>query len=76
MKNTSIAEALECKEKYDAIKNYCLLSKKNAAMDDDNWAAGFREVKKAQDKVKELLGNDYVTVCIFHGDELIKQFGW
>jgi hypothetical protein len=73
---TNLQEALGCKEKYDAIKNYCLLSKANETMDDDDWAAGFKKVQKAQDKVKKLLGNDYVTACIFHGDELIKQFGW
>ena len=73
---TSIEEAFKCKEKYEAVKNYCLLSKKNATMNDDDWAAGFKKVQQAQSKVKTLLGDDYVTVCIFHRDELIKQFGW
>lgn len=76
MKNISISEAINCKEKYDAVKNYCLLSKKNSQQSDDDWAAGFKKVQKAQDKVRELLGSEYVTVCIFHGGELIKTFGW
>ncbi|MGX8711620.1 MAG: hypothetical protein ACQGTM_15415 [bacterium] len=71
-----IREALECKEKYEAVKNYCLLSKKNAQQNDDDWAAGFKKVQKAQDKVRALLGDDYVTVCIFYRDELINQFCW
>ena len=72
----NIEEALKCKKKYDAVKNYCLLSKKNAAMNDDDWAVGFKKVQQAQTKVKALLGDDYVTACIFYRDELIKQFGW
>lgn len=73
---TNIKEALDCKQKYDAVKNYCLLSKKNATMDDGNWTTGFKKVQQAQDKVKTLLGVDYVTVCIFHRDELIEMFKW
>jgi len=76
MKNVSISEALECKEKYDAVKNYCLLSKQNAQMSDDDWAKGFKAVQNAQNKVRELLGGEYVTAIILNMDELIKQFGW
>ena len=73
---TNIKEALDCKEKYDAVKSYCLLSKQNAAMNDDEWAAGFRKVQKAQDNVKKLLGGDYVTAIILNRDELIQKFAW
>ena len=73
---TSFNEALSCKEKYDAVKNYCLLSKKNAAMDDDSWAAGFKKVQQAQTKVSKLLGSDFVTAIILNRDELIEKFGW
>lgn len=74
---TNLKYALSCKEKTDAVKNYCLLSKANAAMDDDDeWAAGFKKVQIAQDKVRKLLGGDYVTMIIMHRDELIEQFGW
>jgi len=76
MTQTDINEALECKEKYDAVKNYCLLSKKNAQQSDDDWAAGFKKVTKAQDKVRSLLGGDYVTAIILNRDELIEKFGW
>ncbi len=73
---TNLKYALKCKEKTDAVRNYCLLSKANEAMDDDEWAAGFKKVQIAQDKVKKLLGGDYVTAIILHRDELIKQFNW
>ena len=73
---TNIKEALDCKEKYEAVKNYCLLSKQNAEMNDDDWAAGFRKVQSAQDKVKKLLGGDYVTAIILNRDELIQRFAW
>ena len=73
---TSIKEALDCKEKYDAVKNYCLLSKQNAEMNDNDWAAGFAKVQKAQDKVRKLLGGDYVTAIILNRDELIQKFAW
>ena len=73
---TSFKEALDCKEKYDAVKNYCLLSKKNAAMSDENWAGGFKKVMAAQTKVSELLGPDFVTAIILNRDELIEKFGW
>ena len=76
MTREDIKEALECKAKSDAVKNYCILSRKNAQQSDDNWAAGFREVQKAQYKVRELLGSDYVSAIIFHRDELIEKFGW
>jgi hypothetical protein len=76
MNKSDIENALKCKEKYDAVKNYCLLSKANAQQSDDEWAVGFKKVQKAQDKVRDLLGSDYVTVCIMDRDELIKQFGW
>lgn len=76
MTEAFINEALKCKEEFDAIKNYCLLSKKNAQQSDDDWAEGFKEVQKAQDKVRELWGSDYVTACILHRDELIEKFGW
>ena len=73
---TNIKEALDCKSKYDAVKNYCLLSKKNEAMSDDEWAAGFKKVQRAQDEIKKLLGDDYITTIILHRDELIQKFGW
>ena len=73
---TSFKEALDCKEKYEAVKNYCLLSKKNAAMSDDDWAVGFKTVCEAQDKVSKLLGSDFVTAIILNRDELIEKFEW
>jgi hypothetical protein len=76
MTNSSMAQAFKCKEKYDAVKNYCLLSKQNAAQSDEEWAGGFKKVQKAQDKVRELLGSEYVTIIILNRDELIEQFGW
>jgi diadenosine tetraphosphate (Ap4A) HIT family hydrolase len=76
MNNKNIIEALACKEKYDAVKNYCLLSKKNASQNDDEWAEGFKKVQKAQDKVRKLLGSEYVTAIILNRDELIEKFGW
>jgi hypothetical protein len=76
MTNLSVIEAIECKEKYEAVKNYCLLSKQNASQSDENWANGFKKVQKAQDRVRTLLGSDYVTVIILNRDELIEKFGW
>ncbi len=76
MTNANMESLIECKEKYEAVKSYCLLSKQNASQSDDDWAAGFRKVQKAQDKVRSLLGGDYVTTIIFNRDELIKKFGW
>ncbi|SHI21948.1 hypothetical protein SAMN02745823_03523 [Sporobacter termitidis DSM 10068] len=76
MTQVSIKEALECKEKYEAVKSYCVLSKQNAAQNDDDWAKGFAKVQKAQDRVRALLGGDYVTTIILNRDDLIKQFGW
>lgn len=50
----TIEEALECKEKYEAVKNYCLLSKQNAErrhgkqiregykMEIDTWVEGYK----------------------------------
>ena len=71
-----ISEALKCKEKYEAVRNYCLLSRENAQNNDDDWAAGFKKVQKAQDRVRAILGSDYVTACIFYRNELIEKFGW
>ena len=71
-----IKKALECKKKYDAVKNYCLLSKENAKQCDEDWSKGWEKVKQAQDKVKSLLGSEYVDVIIFNRDELIKGCGW
>jgi hypothetical protein len=76
MTQTFINEALKCKEKYDAVKIYCLLSKENAQQSDDDWAKGFKKVRKAQDKVRELLGGEYVTAIILNRDKLIENFGW
>ena len=76
MNKTSITEAIECKEKYEAVKNYCLLSKQNASQSDEDWVDGFKNVQKAQDRVRTLLGSDYVTTIILNRDELIDQFGW
>ncbi len=72
----SVTEAIECKEKYDAVKNYCLLSKENALQSDEDWADGFKKVQVAQDRVRELLGSDYVTAIILNRDELIEKFKW
>ncbi len=71
-----IDEIIKNQRKYEAIKEYCLLSKKNSEQDGEEWIKGFGEVKKAQDRLKKVIGDEFLSAVIIGRDELIEKFSW
>ncbi len=71
-----IDEIIKNQKKYEAVKRYCLLSKKNSMQDGKEWIRGFEKVKKAQDNLRKILGGEFLSIIIVERDELIEKFGW